>query len=109
MHIEELDNLIDRKQFLLRRENTNNSDDPVAEAKEIEVINEKIAKVTQRVLAEEAETLTKQMKEGTAKVFTDGNFKRTVARILITFLKRMYEDDDIRGIMRQGYKIMRNK
>lgn len=108
MHVKELDRDIDRKQLLLRQIDNGYIEKDVAN-KEIAEINERIASVTQRILAEESEKLKTQIKEGTKKVFTDGDFKRTVARILIDFLERMYDKNEVKGIMRQGYKLMRQK
>ena len=39
----------------------------------------------------------------------DGDFKRTIARMLIKFLSTDLTQDEIRGIFRQGYKIQRLK
>ena len=108
MHIQELDKYIDRKQLLLRQIDNKYVEEDVA-LQEIEEINKKISLVVSRKLAEERDKLKTDIKEGTKKVFTDGNFKRTVARVIIGFLKEMYTDDEVRGIMRQGYKIQRGR
>jgi len=62
-------------------------------------------------LAEKLEESKKQMQadlEVVKKTIPDdGNMKRACGKILIKFLKEHFTDKEIKGIFRQGYKLMR--
>ena len=60
------------------------------------------------VMEENLAILEAETKEFKATISTDGNFKRAVAGMLIELLHKLsYSDNEIKGIMRQGYKRMR--
>ena len=73
----------------------------------IKELNKEITANLQEVLAEEHKKLKDEVLQIKKTVYTDGNMKRGVARVLITFLKLNFSNSEIKGIMRQGYKIMR--
>jgi len=43
------------------------------------------------------------------KEISDGNLKRAAARIMIRYLESYFTEDEIKGIFRQGYKLMRQR
>ena len=63
---------------------------------------------TAKALLQCREHLQKEATVIKKEIPIDGDMKRAVASLLIKILKDVFPADEIRGIMRQGYKIMRN-
>ncbi len=77
--------------------------------KRIQGMEKRLIQNVQELLAEEYAKLHEATIQVKKTVYTDGDFKRGVARVLIEFLKPNFTKDEIRGVMRQGYRIMRGK
>lgn len=106
MEVRENFKLQDRRQLLIRGLQAGNISQEKydAEIPELErQIKENLAKRLAQLDAELKDELKKVKKE----INTDGDLKRAVAKILKQFLQTEFNDDDIRGIFRQGYKMMR--
>lgn len=78
--------------------------------------NEKIAPLEQEILIHRKERLEQaeeEMRKAFADVknttFGDGDIKRKIARMLIDSLREDFTAKEIKGVMRQGYKIMRTE
>ena len=108
VRVYENDKLQDRRYFLIRGLANRNITQEEYDA-EVPELERQIAENIQKRLIEEEEKLRIEMAKQKKEIRTDGNLKRAVARKLIQFLKEDFNDDDIRGIMRQGYKIIRGK
>jgi hypothetical protein len=98
--------LLVRKQFLMRAVANENMTEAEAN-KEIDELNAQI-EVNMRESLVEQESEMKQLLSGIKKEqVTDGNMKRAIANELIKFLNSSFSKDEIKGIARQMYKIMR--
>jgi len=99
---------LERKQFLMRGLANKNvtQEEYDAEMKDLE---KEITANLQEVLAEEHAKLKDEILQIKKTIFTDGDMKRGVARVLIKFLRANFSSTETRGIMRQGYKIMRKE
>jgi len=99
---------VERRAFILRSHAHKN----MSEAdfnKEIGPLEQEIRTFVQNVFKEDREKFKGQVQEIKETVIEDGNFKRAVARLLITKLQNLsLPNDEIKGIMRQGYKICRD-
>lgn len=99
---------LERKHFIMRalayKQITQNEYDT-----EIKELEKEITANLQELLAEEHEKLKNQVLQIKKTIYTDGDMKRSIARVLITFLKLNFSSDETRGILRQGYKIMRRE
>ena len=106
MEITENSTMLERKHFLMRQldhkfitqEEYN---------KKIENMDKALALNVQKVLNQESAKLKDEVLQVKKITFSDGNMKRNIARILIKFLETDFNKEEIKGIMRQGYKIMR--
>lgn len=99
---------IERKQFLMRGVAQHNIPQEELDA-ELPALNEYIDKCRLKVLRECRDYLCSETTQIKKDIPTDGDMKRAVARVLIDLLKDTCSPDEIRGIMRQGYKIMRSQ
>jgi hypothetical protein len=106
MEVTENFKLQDRRHLLIRGlQNGNISQEKYDE--EIPELERKIKENLAKRLAQLADELKDDLKRVKKEINTDGDLKRAVAKILKQFLQTEFSDDDIRGIFRQGYKMMR--
>ena len=99
--------LIERKHFLIRAIEHNNVD-PIEAQKEIDAIDAQVSISIRKYLNEQAEKLTESLKEERIVKKSDGDFKRGIASILISYLESEgFDNSEIKGFMRQGYRICR--
>ena len=97
---------LERKHFLMRAlEHKQITEEEYNE--KIKSLEKEITSNLQEVLVEEREKLKDEAVQIKKTVFTDGDMKRGVARVIIKFLRLNFSVDETKGIMRQGYKIMR--
>jgi len=113
MEIEELqkldlDGLVQRKHWCLRS-NAHGNMTQWQMDKELAYLEPEIRKQTQIKLDAETIKLQKTVKEIKQTIFQDGDMKRAVARELIKILSPILSEKEMKGIMRQGYKILRGK
>ncbi len=99
---------LDRKHFIMRAVENNNMTQDDYDA-EVKVLDKEITANLQEVLAEEHEKLKNAVVQIKKTVYTDGDMKRGIARVLIKFLELNFTKEEVKGVMRQGYKIMRRK
>lgn len=109
MEIKELNPLVKRKNFLLRGLYNNNIENVNSAKNEIRELEIQIQTKIKSVLKENEENLKTQSKTIQKTVFEDGNMKRAIARMLINILENELEASDLKGVFRQGYKLMRLK
>lgn len=76
--------------------------------KEMVILDPIIKKQTADNL-KEAYELRGQVKEEIRTSQYDGNLKRAIADLLYQFLEESLSDEEIKGVFRQGYKLMRQK
>ena len=107
MEIKKNNSLLARKHFLLRAiENKNVS---IAEGEiELEKLNEEIKANLKEALTKENKILIDELKDA-KKELMDGDLKRGAGRAIIKLLKNYFSDQEIKGISRQMYKIMRGR
>ena len=100
--------LIARKQHLLRALNTHN----ISEAdynKEMPELEKQIAINLKEALEEAYSDIRENINVVKKTISDDGDFKRCIAKIIISFLEDNLSKEEVKGVMRQGYKIMRGK
>ncbi len=103
------DKLLERKHFIMRGIESKNVAN-IAEAKrEIAEIEDKIAANTKQFLADNNKKLIEESLHVKTTVVTDGNMKRAIATVIINLLEEHLNPADLKGVFRQGYKIMRSK
>lgn len=86
-----------------------NSENPEADQAEVDKLEQQIDSNVRRILNAHYEQLKEELKVVKIEQKSDGNQKRAVASYLIDFLKNCgLEKEEIKGVMRQGYKIMRS-
>ena len=100
--------LMERKHFITRALDRGNMTQEDYD-KEIPALEKAIAENLQEALLECETKLRAEIKEVKHIVSTDGDLKRKCAQLVINFLKKDFTESEIKGIMRQGYKIMRSK
>ena len=108
MEIKKNHKFLEKKHLLMRQLNN----EFITQKKydeEIKTIEAEIQKNIAEVLNESRENLIIEMKNFKTQVKTDGDMKRGVANIIIKLLEKDFTIDELRGIFRQGYKIMRLK
>jgi len=71
------------------------------------LLDDKIREVLTKILVEEAEIIRTKVKKLNTLVKDDGDLKRYLAKMLINLLSKELDDKTIKGVFRQGYKIMR--
>lgn len=99
--------LIERRNFLHRAIANHNASDVVAAEAEIEQLDKQIKANTAAYITEHNSHLKSELEVLKKEVTNDGDFKRGVAKLVIKLLEPCLGNDDIKGVMRQGYKIMR--
>lgn len=97
---------LERKHFLMRAVDHKQITEEQYDT-EIKELNKEITANMQEVLAEEHEKLKNEVIQIKKTIYTDGDMKRGIARVLIKFLASNFSKAETKGIMRQGYKIMR--
>ena len=108
MIIHENTKLLQRKNFLLvALENKNITQEKYDS--EVPELERQITINLNKRLQEAKEEMQAEVQTIKKTVISDGNFKRAIAKIIIRFLKESITDDDVKGVMRQGYKLMRLK
>jgi len=101
--------LLQRKMFLIRALENKNITQAQYDA-EVPDIEKQVAINTDEFLKEHYANLKDTTVEIKRTIISDGNFKRSIAKMLIKFLEEnQLPGDDIKGVMRQGYKICRSK
>ena len=108
MIVEENTKLIERRMFLIRGLNSHNITQEEYDA-EVPGLEEAIKQNLAKRLVELDAELKTDINQIKQTICTDGDMKRAVAKMLIKFISPMFIDDEVRGIMRQGYKIMRGR
>ncbi len=101
--------LIERKQFLMRSIYNKNCENVIAAKAEIKQLDESIKINTKELLLKAAERLKSDTINIKKTIPTDGNMKRAVAQVIISILEEEMSVADLKGVFRQGYKIMRTK
>ena len=99
--------LLERKHFIFRAMEHGNMDKTEGE-KEILKLDRQINDNLQEQLSLNNTELVEELKAPKKEVM-DGDVKRGAARVLIRLLENFYSNQEIKGIFRQGYKIMRTK
>jgi hypothetical protein len=106
MEVKKNDKLIERKHFLIRAWNNGNIE-PSQYYKEIAEIEDKIKDNLIEAMGKCKEEMISDIEQAKKDIKSDGNFKRTIASFIIKILKEQITDSEIKGVFRQGYKIMR--
>lgn len=99
---------ISKKHFLMRQLNNHNITEAEYNEK-IQPLEDEIALNLKVALDQATEELRASMANIKATTFGDGDLKRKIARLMIDFLKNDFTAREIKGIMRQGYKMMRTE
>ena len=97
-----------KKQFLMRQLYNHNITEKEYEER-VAPLEQEIAINLKKALDTAYEELQKSMADVKNTTFGDGDIKRKVARLIIDFLKNDFTPREIKGVMRQGYKIMRTE
>lgn len=108
MNIEKNSVLNERKHFLLRAIYQKHKTKDEC-SKEIADIDKQLAINLKEALIQCQVALDEEIKTQKNAIFSDGDLKRSVAKIMIKFLSGHFNNSEIKGICRQGYKIMRQK
>ena len=109
MEIIKNNKLLERKHFLMRGIFHKNVNETEAE-NEIRELDKQIFINTQEKLNECKENLKIELLSAKKVIKTDGPLKREIARIIIKFLEETgFDNDEIKGFCRQGYKMTRNR
>ena len=125
MEVEESKRYVLRKNYLLRENEKlegliNNGTETKEEVQAIKASLSKnkeelgrIERIMRKIITNKLQENKEQMIEDAKNIKKnstfDGDVKRSVARMLIAFMRNMLTDQEIKGVFRQGYKIMRGK
>ena len=109
MEIVKNNKLLDRRNFLHRAIYNHNCENVDAAEAEIAKLDAEIKKNVAEALAISNSEIVSKVDQIKAEVSADGDFKRGIARILIGILENQLSNEEIKGVMRQGYKIMRTR
>ena len=104
--IHENSKAMERKHFLMRALNHKNITQEQYD-KEMPALEKHIALNIAKRLKTYAEQLRTEVHTVKQTISSDGNMKRSIAAIIIKFLRDDFNDAELKGIFRQGYKIMR--
>jgi len=99
----------EEKHFLIRKIANKNSTDITADKERIAECEAEVANAVKEVLAEEYASLKDEAKHIKKTISSDGDMKRQIALSLISILEPVLTSSDLKGVFRQGYKIMRTK
>jgi hypothetical protein len=103
------DELLKRKHFLLRALAYKNVENVNAAKIEIAELEEQIRKNTRQILIDNEKKLVEDLSTIKVEVREDGCMKREIANLIIDILEPHLEKSTLKGVFRQGYKIMRAK
>lgn len=112
MEVPGVNRLHDRRYFLERAIHNKNydSDEQLAEYKaEIEELSKEAKKLTREYLDNFYKELKEQVPEKKKTIIYDGDMKREIAKLIIRALEPCMDVTELKGMFRQGYKIMRTK
>jgi len=103
--------LLDRKHFLLRALDKSDISTQLKNQYEAELknIQEQAFLNLQTALKTEKDRIITKVQEAKKVIKSDGDFKRALARILISYLEQELTKTEMKGVFRQGYKIMRSE
>jgi len=108
MEIKENSKLLDRKHFLMRAVECKNKTHSEVE-EEIAAIDKQVAINLKEALQIESDRLKTEVATLKVEIKTDGDFKRGVAYAIIKILESEMPKEELKGVFRQGYKIMRTR
>lgn len=100
--------LLDRKRFLIAALANKNITQQQYNS-EMPEIERKMEQNVRELIRKEEEKLKSDIKKAKEVITDDGDFKRSIAKLIIYYLKDELTESDIKGVFRQGYKIMRAK
>jgi len=99
--------LMERKHFLIRSIANGNTDEKEGE-KEIAELEKQIQINLAETLNAEYAKRSEEVQEVKIKARTDGEMKRNVAQYFLEFMRdNGFDNSEIKGVFRQGYKISR--
>ncbi len=101
-----MNKLIERRHFLMRALSHKHITQEQYD-KEMPELKKQIAANIRIILDEHAEKLRTEVKVIKRTIPGDGNMKRAVANVLIDILETMFDKSEVKGVLRQGYKLMR--
>ena len=108
MQVEKNNQVMDKKHFLMRQL-FNHIITEEQYNKDIEPLEKEIAENLKEALIEVKTEIKSEIETIKETVFNDGNFKRSIASIIIKLLEKDLTDAELKGVFRQGYKIMRSR
>jgi len=98
--------LIARRHFLIRAL-ANRNISKTAYDEEMPGLDAQIMKNLTARLEKSAEAMRIDLAKVKEITVSDGDLKRGVAKLLIEFLRKDFDEDEIKGVFRQGYKALR--
>jgi hypothetical protein len=105
-NITESNSAIERRHFLIRALAKGNISQEQHD-KEMPILEKKIQLNLYNRLKKIDTELNSEIGQVKQLAAADGDLKRGIAKIIIKFLEQDFSSDEVKGIMRQGYKIMR--
>jgi len=103
-----LNQLVERKQWIYRANAHGNMPTHKMD-RELAYIEPKIRELTQAILREKHIEMQEQAEHIKKTVYLDGDMKRSIAREIIKILEPVLSEKELKGMFRQGYKIMRGR
>jgi len=97
---------MDRKHFIMRALDCKNMSQSDYD-EEMKLLEPFIERNLAKALVECKKQLKTDIHQIKQIVVHDGDLKRSIAKMLMEFLKEDFTDDEVKGIFRQGYRIMR--
>jgi len=98
----------ERKHFLLRAINFKTKTKEEC-AEELAQLDKEINIAVAKRLADMRVKLKDEVEQIKSQPFSDGDLKRAVAKLMLKFLDPFFTNEELKGICRQGYKIMRGR
>ena len=106
--IHESTRLQERRHFLIRALDNHNITQSEYD-KEVPELEKQIEENLEKRLIEEDEILKSEIHQIKQAIPTDGDMKRAIAKMTIKFLSQHLQRSEVKGVLRQGYKIMRRE
>ena len=103
----EINQWSERRHFLIKAIEFHNAPDEAAAREELLALEIKIRDKTRDILDAHYDKIREEAKIIKREVKTDGEMKRAIAGALIHILEDILEPSDLKGVFRQGYKLMR--
>lgn len=103
-----LDKLVQRKQFIYRAYSYKNMSKYDFD-KEIAEIEPRIRQLTREYLDSKHNELKQELQTFKSVITEDGPYKREIAKSLIKLLSPILSEEELKGVFRQGYKLMRGR